>query len=449
MPGMSRYLACVLALTACGGAPRGPAAAPAPSDPFAIKHEHWEDVSEQRFVYGDVCGMGPFEVTLPARRDDDPRFVYGRRLLFQVYGPRTLDLDSHLEIVDRVDTGIVFTGAEQASAHIACRVGDGAPIGVASVTAAPGGAPAAPAKPRELNLVRALDVPPAELPQLVAYTGPLPGPPRQGGAEALYPKGDPFYYADEWWSSSSVVPAGAAFKLRFWTRQPSNLSGIVFRVVEQRLAPELPEPGYAAEFAERVERVKQRKAAQLPEVRKQWDERIAHCKAAPEEPSCKAMHQVRGAMPPPPIAEKRPPSPSPDAEWVAGSWTWDDALADYTWVGGTYVVRREPAPVAPAPSSTPEPAPAVVVAPEPPAPPRELPAAVADVPAPEVEVIPPPPPQPAPTLVWIAGHWELAGTRWTWTPGRWAAVIAGVRYRAPAIHVRGAIRVYLPGGWIR
>jgi hypothetical protein len=52
-------------------------------------------------------------------------------------------------------------------------------------------------------------------------------------------------------------------------------------------------------------------------------------------------------------------------------------------------------------------------------------------------------------MIWIAGHWELVENSWRWSAGAWTAAPTGTRYRAPTIRLRGAVRLYIPGGFVR
>jgi hypothetical protein len=168
------------------------------------------------------------------------------------------------------------------------------------------------------------------------------------------------------------------------------------------------------------------------------------------------FHQRGDRMPPPLKAELRPPSPGGDVDWIAGYWLWSEDLDDFVWIAGTYVVRAPPVvavvPPAPAPAPIATPAPVVAPALPPPAPavdtPREVSVTVPAAPPPRIEVIAPPPRLVG--ALWIAGHWELVGATWRWTPGRWVQPPrAGERFRAPTLQLRGNLRVYLPGRWIR
>lgn len=442
-----RIVLAVLAVSAaCGGgpAPRRPGTTP---DPFTIKYEHWEDVGEQRLVYSDKCGMGPFEVVLP-EREADPRFTYGRRMVLLVYGPRTLELQNELRA--EMQTGFHVSGKEKEAEHLECRAGkpgDSAvgkvsvpavPARTTTTTKPPGGAPV----PEKHWYV----IPPsAQLPQLVPYDGPMRELPRQGGAIAIYPQGDPYYYADDLWSATHEGSAAPRMELRFWTPSPSNLEGIVFKVIEQRLVPDHDTPTYASEFAARVARVKQREADERPARQEKYAQHAKHCKLWPSSTECAGEHWVH-RMPPAPLVERRPKAPSNGVDWVPGYWIWDDAIEDFAWISGTYVVRL-PKPATSQPVE-PSPPPSVAITVEPP---REIDVKIAEPPAPRVEVIaPPPPPAVAqPNTIWVGGHWELAGTSWRWIAGAWRQGPAGSLYRAPSVRTKGKIRIYIPGGWRR
>jgi len=414
-------------------------------------------------VVADTCGMGPYEIVFPERAADDPRFAYGRRLVFLVYGPRKLSIDNRVE-TRRVQTGIHVSGDEIATEHLACRAGDGVPVGTVTGTARAGGTAqpvarvGAPAAPRNWHL--ALDAPSDALPKLAPHDGPAPRSPQlqQSGAMVFFPQGNPYYYADEYWSQRHVGEATAAVRLRFWFPMPSDLRGMVFRVIEEALVPE-ELPDYAADFARRVAMVTQRHDDERPAQRRAFEERLAHCKAFPDDATRCRPGRVSMSIPPPPRAEVRPKAPpGDDLAWVPGYWSFDDELADFVWISGTYVVRpKRPVVVAAAPVASPPVASPPVASPPVASPPvvvepaRELDAAIAAAPAPKVEAVAPPPPAVAaqPNAVWVAGHWVLVGRTWRWTPGAWINGPVGTRFRAPVVHVRNQLRIYLPGGWVR
>jgi hypothetical protein len=104
------------------------------------------------------------------------------------------------------------------------------------------------------------------------------------------------------------------------------------------------------------------------------------------------------------------------------------------------VATAPPPPAAPPPAATPPP-------PEEPPVVREIAVTVAAPPAARTESIPPPPPITG--ALWVSGHWRLMGSTWHWIPGRWIRPPSGgSRYRPPAVHIRGAVRIYIPGGWL-
>lgn len=419
------------------------------ADPWQVAYEHWEDVESHAYVYSERCGVGPFEVSIPVRAEDDARFTYGRRMLLLVYGPRALSLDNRVETTSRTQTGIAMLNDETAAEHLECRAGGEGDVPVATATTTVTVPPPKRGEGQvaEKKWYRAITAESGELPKLAVYDGVLPpGPPRNSGAIAIFPRGNPFYYADEYWSNRLSGSPAVGISLRFWARRPSNLSGMVFRVVEQRLVANHPSPGYAEDFARRVAAVEAHRKATQPEVNRRAaesdEQRRVRCEADPKRPECE--DRVRGRIPPPPQAEVRPKRPTGDVDWVPGYWSWEDAIEDWSWIAGTYVVRAPPKVAVVAPVEPPAAAPPPVVEA-----PREIEAKIEAPPPPKVEVLPPPPPMPPPNTVWVAGHWELVGTAWRWRAGAWLVAPAGTRYRPPAIRTRGAIRLYVPGRWFR
>ncbi len=451
---MRRALLLLLALAACHGGtvePTKPALTLYPTDPFRIGHETWVDDTEVRYVYAERCATGPFEIELAAPAEVPE---WGRRIVVEVYGQRHLTIDNRLMTAhgERSLPTMIYDNDDQEHAH--CRPTPGEGSGVAAATPRrPGGPGAAHDKPPGAHPPERLvvDVPAVDLPRLTVSTAPLVGLPITGTNLFWLPKGDPFYWATDYITQPIVGPADGAAQLRIWFQKPVDMHGVVLRVRQQHLVP-AKMADYAADFAGRVERVRARREAERPASQADQLARADRCKATPDVRECAAMRYQRH-MPPPPRAE--PHGGAPDGtDWVPGYWSWDDAIGDFAWIAGTYVTRplppvaavplpivpapppRAPAPVAPGPEAEP-----VATTPEP----RTIEASIPDAPPPRVEVVSAPPAQRA--VVWAGGHWELVGAAWRWTPGRWVA--GALRYRAPAVHVRGTVRVYVPGGWIR
>src|SRR5206468_2492181 len=105
------------------------------------------------------------------------------------------------------------------------------------------------------------------------------------------------------------------------------------------------------DFIARVAAVKQRHLDEQPLQKARWEAHVAKCKANPDDDSCD-HGRVRMRIPPAPLDDKRPKAPKGDVEWIPGYWSFDDALDDFAWIAGTYIVRAKPAapePVAKAP----------------------------------------------------------------------------------------------------
>ena len=446
----------ILVALGCGGSSKSAreAAEPPPT-------EHWETLSDRRYVYRGGCTIGPFEIELPAREE----LEYGRRVAILVYGPRRVRFDKRIESERFQTIGSLFLDEDD---HSRCRVGDGDTAMPA--TAPPPGKPVRPGKPGKPGKPGrpVAPEPPPRADDAVAfitldeYTGELPAGYLQVNAQGYLPHGNPWFYADEYRTMYSTGRYGmASFRLRFWSDRPQDMDGVIIRVLDQKLVPDLPLAEWRAQYAKRVADADAKREARRPEIRKEWDEYVARCTAQPKSAGCEEFGRSRGRMPPPPRAETPPPSPGPNVAWVPGYWSLDETLDDFVWIPGTYVVRavKSPPPVAivepelPAPKRVePEPAspspppapPAVVVEPEPT---RRIEARVEAPPPPRVEVLPPPPNVVG--VVWVPGAWQLVGARWQWAPGRWVLPPRDHAYRVPTIQTRGRVRFYVPGGWIR
>ncbi|MBS1120120.1 MAG: hypothetical protein H6Q90_2348 [Deltaproteobacteria bacterium] len=528
-----RRLGCsfVLAFAACGGAPHRAHTASEASEAVP-EDDHWETVTDRKLVHAERCGVGPFEVVFPARQDTWGRrvvmLIHGPRKLkvasrFDGIAAGTTDRMTW-------QTGLGFP-TEPEGDHSRCRsptgpelsrsvsvrrearietssqrgsplwgappIGGnpaGVPVGgrspgaiaaVVPVTTRPGGPtkPGKPSKPGKVVVGKppgepapparryASDLTSAELATLQVYTGDIVGMPKpQAAAYGWLPRGNPLYYADEYWTSRSTTSSGTdSIRIRFWFEEPADLEGVVFEFLDQQLTPDLPIAEYQPRFEARVQAANARREASRPPppacktcAQDELNARVLRCNADESRDECTIFHRRGDRMPPPRKPEIQPRAPGPGVDWIAGYWMWSEDLVDFVWIEGTYVVRAPvvaaappeptplPAPVAiPAPPPAPTPPPVTVVAPEPIVePPREVSVSLPPAPAARVEVIAPPPPLTG--ALWIPGHWELLGATWRWSPGRWVQPPrAGERFRAPAIQLRGKVRVYLPGRWIR
>ncbi len=433
-----------------------------PADKVEPAQEHWETVSDRRFVYPGPCATGPFEVTFPAREIE-----YGRRTVLIVYGRRGVELDNRID--GAVQWGIAMTRVHEGD-HSRCRSDQGGePVAISAAAVIPpktpvkgggrGGRNVTPPPPVETRKSRmdGVNTPASELPKLVEYSGELPNVKQQFGAVGWFPKGDPFYYADEYWTAGSDSNLGAKeFRVRFWFSRPSDVSGLVFRFLDERMVPDLPRAVYDGKLAARVSETKAKQKALQPQIVADFEKANKLCEQFPDDAVCIERRRVRGRIPPAPLAETRPRAPSNTVDWVPGYWSFNTDADEFVWIGGTFIVRPPKVVVAAVPPSTPTPAlPPVVMPPpaEPSAsvpiePPRTITATIDPIPPPRVELISAPPQLPG--AIWIVGHWRLVGSRWEWIAGTWMAPPgAGDRYQTPSINVRGTVRVYLPGRWIR
>jgi hypothetical protein len=441
---------------------------PAAHEPMQPRpDEHWETVTVHRLASLERCGVGPYEVELPSRKEE-----WGRRIVFQVRGPRRLLIDTFVE-GKGVDPGAPYdwqTGFGRMSRedgdHSRCRVGEG------DTAVAPqrgGGRQDVGATPMTASDIHSqvkkiwADSPAVDLPKLVDRAGESDAPVVERAAMAWLPHGDPWYYADEYWTARTASQGGwTRIRIRFWMEHPSDLDGTVFELLDQRLVPDLPAAEYEPRFRARVAQADAQREASKPkplacptcavEATNALAERCRKDRMADE---CKPFRQRNGRAPPPPRNELTPSSPGHGAEWLAGYWEWSEELADFVWIEGTFVVRARPqisvvteasAPARPRvgtePVPTLAPLPLEVDTIEPP---REV--QVEAPPPANVDVIVAPPAQVG--VTWMPGHWELAGARWVWAAGRWVAPPPGTRYQRPVLQVNGSVRLYIPARWVR
>ena len=442
----------------------------APATPAAPPpDEHWETVSDRKLVSGERCGVGPFEIELPARDDE-----WGRRVVFVIAGPRDVVIDTDVRGMSgppieamRWQTGFSHLSRTDGD-HSRCQIGAGDTV--PSTTAPhPGATPAPAANPASPVKRWWSEAPSAALPKLEEFTGALPpAMVRQRTALAWLPKGDPWFYADDLNTVQWPNEQGKLrIRIRFWLEHPSDLEGVIFQVLDQRLTPDLPIATWLPRYQARVADADARRDAQRPPppacpdcAQKELNARVERCRTNRYAEECKIFHARGGRMPPPPKPEAKPSPMGNGVEWIGGYWEWSEEIDDFVWIDGTYVVRGhvEP-PVKATPNPNPNPGPNPSPSPNPTVTDSPPPAAVVETieaprevvvelpPAPHKEVIAAPPIQRG--AVWVAGHWQLVGVAWVWNPGRWVQPPAGARFSAPAIRTRGNVRVYVPGRWIR
>lgn len=409
--------------------------------------DHWETAAELRFTYGERCGTGPFEVTFPAREIE-----WGRRITIEVHGQRSLPLHYSVEIEDPANLRTSRAFGDRPEEHARCRATDVAGSGAAIGASASSGAAGEVVRAEHGGeLVPGVAVELAASPELVAYHGELPGHMTLGAAHAVFPRGKPYRFADEvntW--NWSVGQGMGEVRVRLWLIEPADFEGLVLRLRDQDLVPDISRDEYERTFAARVAAGGEYSEAYLAREAREAGARAARCEAMPGLEECAAMRRYRPtAPPPPPIAETRPAAPPTtpgvEVDWVPGFWSWDAISGrEYVWVPGTYAIRVLPIPdeVAPPPPPPPPAAPPVAVTEE-----RELAIAIPPPPDARQETIPPPPRVAG--AVWVAGHFRLEGASWVWVPGVWQVPPSrGARPIAPAVRERDGLRIYVPGGWI-
>jgi len=236
----------VLVVAACAQHADPPAR---PVVPTSEAHdEHWQTVTARRLVSPERCGVGPYEVELPARRDD-----WGRRIVWRVYSPRGLVIDTR--VTGEAVQPAAFAGWTTGFAapppadgdHAHCRAeGDDHPVAAARGDAATPTAPTT-AGPH------ALPAPPAKLPELVELAGDIGSPLVQQAALGWLPRGNPWFYADDLRTTFEANDHGnVRVRVRFWLERPSDLDGVVFEILDQTLVPELPAASYEPRFRARV-----------------------------------------------------------------------------------------------------------------------------------------------------------------------------------------------------
>jgi len=142
----------------------------------------------------------------------------------------------------------------------------------------------------------------------------------------------------------------------------------------------------------------------------------------------------RAMRAPPPVRQERW-KPRRGYVWVNGHWDWRGS--DWVWVSGRYERERsgfryrEPTWVQQGGAWVAVDGGWVAMGPT---------------------VAPPPPRQerwkPRRGYVWVDGHWDWRGNRWTWVPGRYERERLGHVYRAPRWEQRGGVYVNVSGGWV-
>lgn len=456
-----------LGMLSCGGNP--------PKSTVAGKieaEERWVTDKEWRFVSTERCATGPFEVVIPARD-----FEFARRVVMQVYGPRVI----------RMDTTLFYSNGKSATGwgwsvegdHSRCRPNEGEAVVGAVVSDGEHREKTGDGKSELVaNVTDKLDTE-IKVSQLVNFSGKLPRTVQQGDGLAWFPLGYPSKYriGASHYRHIETGNGKDSLRLRFWFAEPSDMEGVVFRFRDERLVPNIPIDRYRAQFKERVaaagrpheqhDRYINRQNANKKlkaDLKKEVDAK--RCASNPDHILCAPSY----LSPPPLKKETRPKAPViGNVDWLPGYWRYSREMADYLWIGGTYVVRapKDPAPtVASVSKNIPYPSKRkpnrvqsqVVTSldkshaeqryvPDRVLVPRPIPDRVLPLPHRRVEVIPAPP-----AIVgafWVPGYWRLHSGQWRWVAGQWQRAPQNKsRFRRPSINLRGKVRVYIPGGWV-
>lgn len=242
-----------------------------------------------------------------------------------------------------------------------------------------------------------------------------------------------------WWvqdpEQGNPLRRGARIRIRLWSDLPNDLEGVTFVVRHSRARPSVSDEEWAEHLRE-----------ENREREQDWAEADRERAACERDPECaertrrrrardeahvarrvRAQDARRSREPdgPPPAAraEMRPPSPSVNAEWIDGYWTWSIEGSTWAWISGRWRV-----PEADVAGGLTTRAPSA-----PPAAGRET-----------------PPPAPIAGAIWTAGHWQWDGRSWVWVAGSWQLPpSAGLRWQSAGWRATGGVFVFVPGGWIR
>jgi hypothetical protein len=212
-----------------------------------------------------------------------------------------------------------------------------------------------------------------------------------------------------------TLEAGATIRVKIWSNEPNDLEGALFQVVHHANKPNVSDEEWAKHVAKQEAK---------------WEKELAEAEAEAEpepEPDYERMiaeaevYTGPTTAPPSPRAEAIPPSPSTNAEWVAGYWYWN--VEAWMWIDGQWRIpdtdvsggHLVSAPFAP---------PAVRA---------------------EAETN-----RPASNAVWATGYWAWDGTAYVWIAGTWRIPpTAGVAWRAHGWRITTSGAIFVPGGWLR
>ncbi len=242
--------------------------------------------------------------------------------------------------------------------------------------------------------------------------------------------------------AAAPMPAGTAFHVRLWSKDPNDFQGAVFVLRQLAWVPSVAEEQWLVYLRQQrqeqlLEQEKQAKSARSTVDIQRSSSRNSQPQVDPDRPlpdndgpwpglqqppaqKQPQPHEPSGA-PPVALTETPPPQPSVHAAWQPGWWLWTGF--DWYWLGGWWRVPDVDLQ-----------AQATVQAPQAP-------------PPPQVEVRSN---QPFGMAIWLTGYWSWTGAIWLWIPGRWQiAPDPGAHWQPPVWLPHGAGVRLQPGRWMR
>ncbi|HEY3354320.1 MAG TPA: hypothetical protein VGQ83_13795 [Polyangia bacterium] len=402
----SGLLFLVLVVSACGPKAGTPVSAPAtpkstaparpqppPELPFEVKSVHG-------FASKERCSQGPLDLEVEALGADRVE-----RLVVLACGPRAIGGRYHLSSPWYEQTGS-FGSEQPANERCIAKAGERVTVTDGTGAAGPSGAKAAPGKGKGKKQ-KPGETPDAPKPVAVPWT-----------ADRACERS--LTVVDQSWTANGGSPlkAGARLRVRLWSAAPNDLEGVVFVVRQLALAATVTNDQWQ-EYRRRDDAYDKALRAYIDKLPSCGTPEAVHHTCAVRKPDPSKAAQP-SAPPPPPRAEKRPPRPSANADWVPGYWHWGQER--WGWIAGWWRVpqsdvagnltARAPAP--------------------PPALKHERPDA-----------------RPTEGAVWVPGHW-MWSEGWVWVDGGWRlAPGPGYRWQAPEWRRVPSGMVFIPGGWVR
>lgn len=284
----------------------------------------------------------------------------------------------------------------------------------------------------------------------------------------VYDRGGQWYEITgiEWGNTdpdSLPVPPDTELVIRLWSVEPNDFDGVTFVVDDYVLQPNCSDEEWIAHLQEEeAERAADQREwdAELDARRREEAARDEYCQAHHDDEDCwgeggydayvarrlqedeelrrQAEEQARLAVaapalapstpepgepegpPPAPQAEERPPSPSANADWVPGYWSWSGF--EWFWIAGLWRVPQADVEAGLTTHAPGAPPPAVVEMPGTP---------------------------PASGAVWVAGYWQWDSSSWVWVKSSWQLPPQPqAEWRPAEWSVEASGAVLLPGGWV-